>query len=84
MSLPVWFLVLAIFLPRVALFVEWFDQVRFPVPWPGDALLWIFLPRVLVLLMIYTRLGVGTWFWIHLLAAILTYSGGSREVARRR
>ena len=75
---------LAIFLPRVAIFIEWFQGFRFPIPWPGNAIVWLLLPRLLVLLTIYTRMGIGTWFWIHLLAALLAYAGGSREVIRRR
>ena len=82
--LPFWFLLLALFLPRVALFLAWLEAFRFPVPFPVDAVFWLVLPRVLVLMMIYTRQGLDTWFLIHLLAALLVYAGGSHQVVTRR
>ncbi len=82
-TLPPWFLVLAVFLPRVALFLEWLEGFRFPFPLLGDAALFLFLPRVLVLILIYMRLGIGMWFWIHLAAALVVYSGGSHRVVTR-
>ena len=82
--LPFWFLLLALFVPRVALFLAWLEAFRFPVPFPVDAVFWILLPRVLVLMMIYTRQGLDTWFLIHLLAGLLVYAGGSHQVITRR
>ena len=82
--LPFWFLLLALFLPRVALFLAWLEAFRFPVPFPVDAVFWLVLPRVLVLMIIYTRQGLDIWFLIHLLAALLVYAGGSHQVVTRR
>ena len=81
--LPLWFLVLALFLPRVALFLGWLQEFRFPMPFPVDAVFWLLLPRVLVLIMIYTRQGLSNWFWIHLLVALLVYGAGSHRVVNR-
>ena len=81
--LPLWFLVLALFLPRVALFLGWLQEFRFPIPFPIDAVFWLLLPRVLVLIMIYTRQGLDLWFWVHLLAALVVYGAGSHRVVNR-
>ncbi|SNS21843.1 hypothetical protein SAMN05421770_10132 [Granulicella rosea] len=89
-GLPLWFLVLSLFLPRVSLALAWFwgDLVRFhlsrliaPIVAP---LLWLLLPRVLVLLMIYRDMGVGFWFVVHLVVAIMVWSGGGHQANKRR
>jgi uncharacterized membrane protein YqaE (UPF0057 family) len=82
-DIPIWFLVLSIFLPRVALFIGWLDHWWLPIPQPWAAIVWVFLPRIIVLTMIYSSQGFGTWFWIHLVAALLTWGSGSSQVARR-
>jgi hypothetical protein len=82
---PLWFLVLALFLPRLALFIGWFDGWSFGIHPPLAALLlWAFLPRVLVLISVYSLQGVGFWFFLHLLAAAIAWSGSSRVVYQRR
>jgi hypothetical protein len=40
------------------------------------------LPRVLVLIFIHAHLGFTNWFWIHLVAAILVWSGSAAKVRR--
>ena len=86
-ALPLWFLVLALFLPRLAIFLGWLQGFRFPMLFPApllvDAVFWLLLPRVLVLLMIYTREGISGWFGIHLLAALVVYGTGSHRFANR-
>jgi hypothetical protein len=82
---PLWFLVLSLFLPRLALFIGWFDGWSFGVHPPlATLLLWAFLPRVLVLISVYSLQGMGTWFFIHLFAAVVTWSGSAGAVSRRR
>jgi len=84
-GLPLWFLVLALFLPRLSLFLLWLGGalVRFNLVFPIPLILWIFLPRVLVLIMIYAWQGISLWFIIHLVAAIMVW-GGSGNYHRRR
>jgi len=44
------------------------------VPFIGDVLLTIFLPRVLILIYVAEILGTSSpWFWIHLVAAVVVY-----------
>jgi hypothetical protein len=84
-TLPTWFLVVALFLPRIALFTGWINEWVFRVPQPASALLWFFLPRILVLITIYDVMGTCAWFWIHLVVAILTYvSFGSHTTSRNQ
>ncbi|MFA5011044.1 MAG: hypothetical protein WC644_03725 [Ignavibacteria bacterium] len=72
------FLVLSLFLPRIALLIYYFiHQIPYnQVPFVGDVLLTIFLPRVLILIFVAENLGTSSpWFWIHLIAAVMVWSG---------
>ncbi len=74
--LPLWFLILSLFLPRLALFIDWAHFCRyFPLPFyqPWSALLWALVPRVIILTMIYREQGVHFWFLTHLTLAIIVY-----------
>ena len=57
-GIPLWFLVLALFLPRLSLFIGWIHMWWFFVPQPWAAVLWVFLPRVLVLIFIHAHQGL--------------------------
>ena len=66
MTLPIWFLVLSIFLPRISLFAVWCAG-----GFPHLMSLWLsvpmaaIIPRVLILIAIATVMGLCPWFWIH-------------------
>jgi len=83
--LPLWFLVFALFLPRIALLVAWFQGVLVPFHLQGiiPPLFWLFLPRVLVLYLIYVDQGLTLWFLVHLVAAILVWAGGGHQMQRK-
>ena len=85
-QLPFWFLVFALFLPRVSLAVAWFQGVLVPFHLTGwiPLVFAILLPRALVLYLIYMDQGVSLWFLIHLVAAVLVWAGGGRTYRRRR
>ena len=85
-SLPLWFLIFALFLPRVALAVAWLQGTLVPFHLHGIVPLAIavLLPRVLVLWLIYADQGLTLWFLIHLLAAVLVWGGSGGYHARRR
>jgi hypothetical protein len=85
-TLPLWFLVFSLFLPRVALFLLWLESASIPFHLHGWVPLAfaILLPRVLVLYLIYLDLGIGLWFLIHLVAAVLTLGGSGGYYSRRR
>ncbi|HEY8997131.1 MAG TPA: hypothetical protein VIM60_04505 [Edaphobacter sp.] len=83
--LPFWFLVFALFLPRVALAVAWLQGVLQPFHFTGlvPLVIAILLPRVLVLYMIYQDQGVSLWFLIHLVVALLVWAGSGGTYRRR-
>jgi hypothetical protein len=83
-ALPIWFLVLSLFLPRVALFVAWYEHWYLVVAQPWAAVLWVVLPRVLVLILIHAHQGFSNWFWLHLVAALIVWGGSGHKASQRR
>jgi hypothetical protein len=84
--LPFWFLVFALFLPRISLVVAWFQGVLIPFHLVGwiPLIFAILLPRALVLYLIYLDQGLSLWFVIHLVVAILVWIGGGHTYRSRR
>lgn len=83
-----YFLLFSLFFPRIVLLV-YFLMERFPhstLPLWADAVLGLFVPRILILVFIYQNMGYeNIWFAAHLLALVLTYfTGGTRSVSWRR
>ncbi len=85
-TLPLWFLVFALFLPRIALLLMWLEGALAPFHLHGIVPLAfaILLPRVLVLFLIYVDQGISLWFVIHLVAAVLVWGGSGGYQSRRR
>ncbi len=87
--MDIYFLTISLFFPRIVLLalILMYPQL-YPnnsVPQWADLILGIFVPRILILIYIYQNMGYDNiWFVIHLIAAILAYSGGGRETVRRR
>jgi hypothetical protein len=84
-----YFLLISLFFPRLVLVVF---ILLYPNLYPANALpnwldivLGLLAPRILILIYIYQNMGYeNIWFAAHLIAALLAYSGGSRETVRRR
>lgn len=80
-----YFLLFSLFFPRITL-LAYFLMERFPhntFPLWADALLGVFIPRVLILIFIYQHMGTNNvWFAAHLLALILTYFTGGHRTRR--
>jgi hypothetical protein len=85
-TLPLWFLVFALFLPRIALLLLWLQGSMLPFHLHGllPLVVAILLPRVLVLYLIYLDQGISLWFVIHLVAMVLTWGGSGGYYSRRR
>jgi len=86
-QLPFWFLVFALFLPRIALVVAWFQGVLIPFHFLQGwvpLVVAILIPRVLILYLIYVDQGFSLWFVIHLVVALLVWGGGGHRMSRRR
>lgn len=79
MNIELWFLVLSLFLPRIALLIAYTNHQIPPnsVPFWGDFFMTLFVPRVLILIYIMSNMGICGWFWLHLVFLILTYGGSS-------
>jgi len=84
--LPLWFLVVALFLPRLAMALMWLQGSLIPFHLRGilPPICWLLLPRALVLYLIYTAQGISLWFIIHLIAALMMWGGSGRYHSRRR
>jgi hypothetical protein len=91
--LPLWFLVFALFLPRIAMVVAWVQGALVPFhletvvrgqfgAWV-PLIVWALLPRVLVLYLIYVDQGVSLWFIVHLVVALLVWGGAGGYQVRR-
>jgi len=84
--LPFWFLIVALFLPRLALALMWLQGslIRFHLGGIIPPILWLVLPRVLVLYVIYLDQGISFWFILHLIVAIMVWGGSGHYHTRRR
>jgi hypothetical protein len=84
--LPFLFLVVSLFLPRLSLLVMYLQNSLTPFHLTGliPPLAWLFLPRFLVLYIVYLDQGFSGWFVVHLIVLVLTYSGGGHYMQRRR
>lgn len=72
-NIETWFLILALFLPRLSLFIAYCsNQIPYnTIPFLGDAVMAFFIPRILILIYIGSNLGCDTgWFAAHLVACI--------------
>ena len=82
-----WILVVTLFLPRIALAIAYFSH-QIPsnnIPFIGDVLLYVFLPRLLMIIYIYDNMGYqNPWFWIHIVVAIIVWTKGSHETYKRK
>ncbi|HSU19346.1 MAG TPA: hypothetical protein VLI45_06320 [Acidobacteriaceae bacterium] len=87
-AIPLWFLILALFLPRICIVVAWLqhNMPQFIPAHPGiiGIIVAVIVPRILILFWIYTDQGITIWFLLHAIALIIAYGGGSRRVITRR
>jgi hypothetical protein len=87
-AIPLWFLILSLFLPRLCIFIAWLEHgmghfIPAAVNLIG-VLAWLIVPRLLILFWIYTDQGISLWFIIHLIALAIAWGGGGNRVYRRR
>jgi hypothetical protein len=88
-SIPLWFLILSLFLPRLCIFVACLqhsmDQFIPPSVDLISIIVWVLLPRILILFWIYQDQGITIWLLLHVIALLCAWGGsGSRVVRRRR
>lgn len=85
-TLPFWFLVLSLFLPRVSLLVLWLGSPTGPYHTVSliPLIAAVIVPRLLILFMIYNDQGITGWFLLHAIALLITWGGFSGSQWRRR
>jgi len=88
-GIPLWFLVLSLFLPRICIAIAWLQHsmTQFIPATVGliPIIVALLIPRILILFWIYQDQGIGLWFLIHAIAIVVAWGGGgSRVVSRRR
>ena len=85
--LPVWFLLLGLIFPRIALLARWWQSQPGSVHSVGliPLITSVIVPRLVILYLIYNDAGISGWFLLHAVALVITWGGvGGREVRRRR
>jgi hypothetical protein len=85
-TLPLWFLVFSLFLPRIALLVYWLENAMTPFNLHGwmPLVVAIVLPRLLVIYLIYLDQGISLWFLVHVVVALIVWAGSGGYHSRRR
>ncbi|MFC6644907.1 hypothetical protein ACFQBQ_04735 [Granulicella cerasi] len=87
-NIPLWFLVLSLFLPRLCIALAFLQHTmgQYIPSAVGliPILVWLLVPRILILFWIYQDQGIGLWFLIHAIALLLAWGGGGTRVVRRR
>ena len=87
-QIPLWFLVLSLFLPRICIAVAWF-QHSMPAFIPSTVgiipvIVALLVPRLLILFWIYADQGITIWFLLHVIALLMAWGGGGHRISRRR
>ena len=87
-AIPLWFLILSLFLPRICIVVAWLqhNMPQFIPAHPNiiGIIVAALVPRILILFWIYTDQGITIWFLLHVIALIIAWGGGSSRVVTRR
>ena len=87
-AIPLWFLVLSLFLPRLCIALAWLQHqmTQFIPSTVGiiPVIVWLLIPRILILFWIYQDQGIGLWFLLHAVALLVAWSSGGTTYVRRR
>jgi hypothetical protein len=80
-QLPLWFLVLSLFLPRVSLIFSYFlnDLTSYSLNGWIPPTLAVFMPRILVIILIFQDRGFSGWIIVHAIALICVYGGAGSQ-----
>jgi hypothetical protein len=72
-GIATWLLIMSLFLPRLALLIAYIGhQIPYnTIPFAGDFIFTLLLPRALMLIYIYDNMGLCGWFWVHLVVWII-------------
>jgi hypothetical protein len=81
-SLPLWFLILALFLPRVSIIIAYFANLLSPFGFSGwvPPTIAVVVSRVLVSIMIFQDRGFSPWLLVHGIGIVIVYlSAGAKK-----
>ena len=80
-SLPLWFLLLSLLLPRISLVIAYFQHDLVPFALHGwvPPTLAVFFPRILVIILVYLDRGFGGWLVAHAVALAIIYAGSGKQ-----
>jgi len=80
-NLPLWFLLLSLFLPRVSLLVAYFTDTLagFDLTTWVPLTLGVLIPRALVLILIFQDRGMSPWLLVHAFAMAIVYLVAGEE-----
>ena len=86
-AIPLWFLILSLFLPRICIAVAWMqhDMARYIPSVVGviPVIVMLLVPRLLILFWIYADQGISLWFLIHAVALVCAWGGGGSQAYTR-
>jgi hypothetical protein len=87
-EIPIWFLVLSLFLPRICMIVAWLQHsMTHYIPAAIGIIpliVALLVPRLLILFWIYEDQGITIWFLLHVVALLIAWGGSGHTVYRRR
>ena len=82
-AIPIWFLILSLFLPRLCMVVAWFQHsMTHYIPSTVGiipVIVAMLIPRILILFWIYEDQGITIWFLLHVFALIMAWGGGGHR-----
>jgi len=75
MTLPLWFLLLSLLLPRISFIAAYFtgDLPAFVLTGWVSPTLAVLIPRALMLILIFQDRGMSGWLLVHAVAMAITY-----------
>ena len=83
-AIPLWFLVLSLFFPRICIILAWLqhNMAQYIPATVGliPAVVALLIPRLLILFWIYQDQGITIWFLLHVIALLMAWGGGGRQV----
>lgn len=86
MTLPLWFLLLSLVIPRISLLIAYFTDtlaVFHLMTWVSPTL-GVLIPRALVLILIFQDRGMSPWLLVHAIVMASVYGGGGSSRSRRK
>lgn len=85
-TIPIWFLVLGLFVPRITLLIAWLTHgvPANTIPFLGDAVMAFFIPRILIMIYVHMNMGMCAWFWVYLVVTLLSWGISGVTANNRR